>query len=336
MCEFDICLNYIRLRVVCENYKKKIIEELMTGHSFIEKSKSEPTYTLILLDNYEPKHYNHYVKMVDKWFDNATCDVWIDNNSKTVYMSNINASQDKWRNLLVQYFTCNLFNRLLEEIGYIAFHSSCIEKDGNGVAFIAPRNSGKTNCMLNMMNAGYNSVTNDKLAVQFDGHKLNVYGVAQDVSIRLTKSFREQPQNKKYICFASEQNIKIVDQNLLEGNNIHLNSVQLAQLNGVNQVPNTLLCNIIFPNYDSNLTEAIFTKLSYDETTRLLETQKLSLVHDTTIFFKDVNSGNKAEYDSIRTLEELKKLISYSVIQGENTTNDFVIKVKKLIKDGVI
>jgi len=204
------------------------------------------------------------------------------------------------------------------------------------VAFIAPRNSGKTNCMLNMMNAGYNSVTNDKLAVQFDGHKLNVYGVAQDVSIRLTKSFREQPQNKKYICFASEQNIKIVDQNLLEGNNIHLNSVQLAQLNGVNQVPNTLLCNIIFPNYDSNLTEAIFTKLSYDETTRLLETQKLSLVHDTTIFFKDVNSGNKAEYDSIRTLEELKKLISYSVIQGENTTNDFVIKVKKLIKDGVI
>ena len=49
-----------------------------------------------------------------------------------------------------------------------------------------------------MMNAGFNSVTNDKIAVQFDGKHINAYGVAQDVSIRLTKSFREQEQNKKY------------------------------------------------------------------------------------------------------------------------------------------
>lgn len=333
MCEFDINLNEIKLRIYCENYKKELIEQLMTGHSFLSDPKGIPTYNLIMYDNYNPKNYNFYTKMIDKWFDNASCDVWINNKSKIVYMSNIQASEKKWRDKLIQYFTCNLFNRLLEEIGYISFHSSCIEKDNNGIAFIAGRNSGKTNCMLNMMSAGFNSVTNDKLAIQFDGNKINAYGVAQDVSIRMSKNFRGQEQNQKYIQFAEEQNLKFLDCNLLEGNNIHLSSTKLAELNNVNQIPSTILTHIILPTYDSNTKKAIFSELNSEEIDYLLQTQKLPLVHDTTSFFENVISGNKPLYDEFLTIEELKKLKAYKVVQGEHSTNDFIGKVKKLIKN---
>ncbi len=333
MSEFDINLNEIKLRIYCEEYKKELIEKLMTGHSFISEPEGIPTYNLVLFDNYTPKNYEFYTKMIDKWFDNATCDVWINNKSKTVYMSNIQVSDIKWRNMLIQYFTCNLFDRLLEEIGYISFHSSCVEKNNTGVAFIAPRNCGKTNCMLNLMNAGYNSVTNDKLAIQFDGININSYGVAQDVSIRLTKSFREQEQNKKYISFAEKQNIKLVDENLLEGNKIHLNSVELAELNNVKQIPTTILKFIMLPNYDSYTKSAIFSKLSNDEITYLLKSQRLPLVHDTTSFFENVISGNKPLYNEFLTIEEFKKIESYKVIQGENSKDDFVEKVKRLVKN---
>ena len=336
MCEFDINIKEIKLRVYCEKYKKELIKALMTGHSYISEPVGIPTFNLVMFDNYTPKNCELYTKMIDKWFDNASCDVWINNNSKTVYMSNIEASNEKWRNLLIQYFTCNLFNRLLEEIGYISFHSSCVEIDNKGVAFIAPRNYGKTNCMLNMMNAGFNSVTNDKIAIQFDGEKFNAYGVAQDVSIRLSKNFRMQAQNKKYIPYAIKQNVELNDNSLLEGNNIHLGSVELANLNNVNQVPTTTLKHIIFPNYDSNTSNAVFSKLTFDEITYLLESQKLPLVHDTTSFFKYVNSGNQPTYDEITTITKLKEMESYKVIQGENSRDDFVYKIKKLVRSGSV
>lgn len=333
MSEFDINLREIKLRVYCEDYKKEYIKDLMTGHSFINEPIGNPTYKLVMYDNFVPKNYNLYIKMIDKWYDNATCDVWIDNKSKTVYMSNIEASQEKWYRMLVQYFTCNLFNRLLEEIGYIAFHSSCVEKDNTGLAFIAARNCGKTNCMLNLMNESFNSVTNDKIAIQFDGNQLNAYGVAQDVAIRLSKAFREQAQNQKYIIYAKEQNVHLNDINSLEGNKIHLYSTELAKLNGVKQIPTTVLKYIFLPNYNPNLYETKFIKMTEEELNKLLETQSLPLVHETTNFFNEIKSGNYPLYDIKRTLEEIKKLQAFRVIQGENTI-DFPQKIKQLINKG--
>lgn len=331
MIEFDIILNNIKLRIYCDKKKKEAIEELMNGHAYLVEPNGLPTYNLILIDNFIPKKYNSYIKMIDKWFDNATCDVYIDNNSKTVYMNNISVSNKKWEKPLIQYFACNLFNRLLEEIGYISFHSSCIEKNNQGIAFIAPRNNGKTNCMLNMMHAGFNSVTNDKLAIQFDGKNLNGYGVAQDVSIRLSQSFIKQPQNKKYLDIAKIQNVKLTDDNSLEGNKIHLESTYLAKINNVEQKPTTTIKNILFPIYNGNIKECILEPLNAYELDYLLNSQRLPLVHDTTEFFKEVKTNNYALYNELETLNEIKKLESYKIYQSEYTTYDYINKVKKLI-----
>ena len=332
MVEFDIVLEDIRLRVICENYKKGLITELMRGHAFIEDPVGVATYNLLLTDGELTWKNGEYFKVVDEWYDNASCDVWIDNPSKIVFMTNIDASSIKYRNSLIQYFTCNLFNRLLEEKGYIAFHSSAVDKNGDGFAFIGARNAGKTNCMLNMMAGGFNSVTNDKLGVQYNGTDLNGYGVAQDVSIRMDLGFRSQEQNKKYLPYAEREGLVISDDNKLEGNNIHLESVELAHLNGVEQVPQTRIKHIIFPRYDSSVTDVVVTPVSPGRSKEIIDSQRLPLVHPTKSFFRLVNTGRMPYYSEQETLEQMYNLENYEVVQGEKSTDSFVKTLKKIYR----
>ena len=115
MVEFDIVLEDIRLRIICESYKKGLIQELMGGHAFIDEPVGEATYNLLLTDSEISWEHGTYIRMVDKWFDNASCDVWIDNPNRIVYMTNIDAKKNEHYKQMIQYFVCNLFNRLLEE-----------------------------------------------------------------------------------------------------------------------------------------------------------------------------------------------------------------------------
>ena len=332
MVEFDIVLEDIRLRIICESYKKGLIQELMGGHAFIDEPVGEATYNLLLTDSEISWEHGTYIRMVDKWFDNASCDVWIDNPNKIVYMTNIDAKKNEHYKQMIQYFVCNLFNRLLEEKGYIAFHSSAVEKNGTGLAFIGKRNAGKTNCMLNMMNAGFNSVTNDKLGIQYDGSGLNGYGVAQDVSIRMDLGFRSQEQNQKYLEYARQQGLVLSDENRLEGNNIHLGSVELATLNGVSQVPQTRIEHIIFPTYDGSIEDVIVRQVDSSKAKEIIDSQRLPLVHETKSFFNLVNTGRSPIFDEQETLRQLYNLENYEIVQGEKCTDSFVKILKKIYK----
>lgn len=328
---FNIVLNDLNLKVICDEKDYYCIYELMNGHSFIQFLNTTPTYTLIIDSNIVPKQYNLYVKMIDKWFDNASCDVWIDNDNKIVYMNNIVASLPIWRENLIKYFACNLFNRLMEEKGYIAFHSSCVEKDNKGIAFIAPRNYGKTSCMLALMSNGYNSITNDKLAIMKNNeNELLGYGVAQDVSIRLSPSFISVPQNKMYLKFAEEQNVKIENENKLEGQSIHLESTELAKLNNVNQLPETLLNTFIFPNYDGSITNIKLKKMSKEEKENLLLTQKLPMVHDTTKFLSYITIDKYEKFTNDETIENILSRDFYQISQGEKSTEALVKTLGKI------
>lgn len=333
MIEFDIVLYDIRLRVIARENTKKVITELMNGHSYIEDTAGVATYTLILDNDIVEWKHGEKIHMIDKWFDNASCDVWIDNTNRIVSMTNIWASSIKNKNLLIQYFACNLFNRLLEEKGYIAFHSSCVDKDGNGISFIGPRNSGKTNCMLNMMAEGYNSVTNDKLGILYNDDELYGYGVAQDVSIRMSLSFRNQPQNKIYIPYVEREGIKLSDKNLLDGNSIHLESCELATLNGVVQIPTTNIKHILFPKYNSEIKEVILNHLPPEEVRELILNQLLPIVHPCNEFLRIVHTNNTKAVDKSITIEEMLKLENYEIIQGENCRSSFVKTINKIMNN---
>ena len=329
--EFDIVYKNIRLRVNCSLETKLLLIEHFNSHVSIIEPVGEAMYRLVI-DDTNNLHSGRYYRMIDKWFENATLDVYIDNNNRICYANNIIAKSKKYEQLLLQYFVANFFNRLLELEGYLGFHSACVEKDNEGILFIAERNNGKTICMLNLMNNGYNSVTNDVIALKKFDTKLIGYGIAQSVSIRLGPAFCAQKENYKYIKLAKEKGIEIKDKEMVEGNSMHLSDTELAALNGVKQSIDAPIKCIIRPCYDPIIKQPRFEKMSIDQLRELIYSQYRSLVHETTDFLINVKLPNVDEAERYKHFDDLLELPAYYCHQNENTTKQFVKKIEQLRK----
>jgi len=327
--EFDIVYRDIKLRIICKIDFAIMIKNHLKGHAKFYEPYGNATYTLNINEDNKVKP-GKYGKIIDKWFNYATADCYIDNQNKICYLNNICADGIENLTLLIQYFAGNVLNRLLEIKGYIAFHSSCVEKDGNGIVFVAGRNSGKTVCMLNMMHYGWNNVTNDKSAINEINGEFNIYGIAQSVSIRMSKEFRSRPENQKYIEYGLRQGKKFSDKNMLEGNNIIINDIYLAQLNNVKQVEDAILKTMFVPKYNPELKTPTFNRMTEIEILKTLREQLLPLVHDTTIFLKNMHLEDEFVYNPEIIINKLTEIPCYYCEQNENTTEKFVENVRRL------
>ena len=101
MKEFSLVYNNIVLNVICDEYIEQLIKEHFKNHLLFSECNSNLTYTLIISENIL-KPNGKYYRMVDKWFDNATLDCYIDNSSKMCFATNFQASTIEYRNLLIQ------------------------------------------------------------------------------------------------------------------------------------------------------------------------------------------------------------------------------------------
>ena len=135
--------------------------------------------------------------------------------------------------------------------------------------------------------------------------------------------------NQKYVKLALERGIAIKNKNMLEGNNIVLNDNELASLNNVKQVFDAPITCIITPTYDPFIEQPVFQRLKPEQVRDLILDQYMSLVHDTTIFFRDIQLGR--EINRNITLEEAINIPSYSCRQNENTTREFTNIIRKLV-----
>lgn len=329
MVEFDIIYRDIKLRVICKSEFVVMIKNHLEGHVKFCEPCGNATYTLCISEDDKIQN-GLYEKIIDKWFNYATADCYIDDKNKICYLNNMCTDGLENLTLLIQYFAGNVLNRLLEIKGYIAFHSSCVEKDGDGVLFVAGRNSGKTVCMLNMMHYGWNSVTNDKSAIKDIDGGFNVYGIAQSVSVRMSKEFRSRPENQKYVEYGLRIGKTFSDQNMLEGNNITMNDIELARLNGVSQVEDVMLSALFVPRYNPTLKYPVFDRMTEIETLNVLREQLLPLVHDTTTFLKNMHLDDEILYNPEIIINKLIDIPCYHCEQNEYTTEDFVTKVRSL------
>lgn len=329
MIEFDIVYKDIKLRIICKDDFAIMIKNHLEGHVKFNAPIGKATYTLNISEE-RAIRTGLYGKIIDKWFNYATADCYIDDENKICYLNNLCADGIENLTLLIQYFTGNVLNRLLEIKGYIAFHSSCVEKDRTGILFVASRNSGKTVCMLNMMHYGWNSVTNDKCAINEENGIFNAYGIAQSVSIRMSKEFRSMPENQKYVEYGLRMGKTFSDVNMLEGNNITMNDIELARLNGVSQVEDTVLKTLFVPKYNPSIKEPIFTRMTAIEILKILREQLLPLVHDTTNFLKNIHLEEEFIYNPEIIINKLIELPCYYCEQNEHTTEEFVTKVRTL------
>lgn len=331
MNSFDIVYGDIRLRIICDSDITPIIKKHFFNHKIIEASSVEPTYTLILSSEQIDISGNHY-KMVDKWFDNASLDCYINNDIKTCQATNFVASSDKYRKLIIKYLAANVFNRLLEIYGYIGIHSSCVDMDGNGLLFVAERNNGKTVCMLNLINNGFDFVTNDITAIKSNGTKVNARGISDSISIRLSPAFCEQPENKKYVEFAKQRNIQVDSESKIDGNKLFLSEQELINLSGSKKIFDTEIKGIIRPFYNPYEKELEIYKMSQTENLDLLLSQYLPLVHETTYFLKNIKLDNvDNEMNKLLMIDELSKVPCYFCSQNENTTTEFIKQMRKVL-----
>ena len=180
------------------------------------------------------------------------------------------------------------------------------------------------------MSHGYNSVTNDKCAIKYTNDGFIVYGIAQSVSIRMSKEFRENPENYKYVQYALNSGHVFSDEKMLEGNNIVMNDIELANLNNVNQIEDSILKVIINPVYDSTIDSPLFDRMKKIDALNLIKSQLLPLVHETTSFFNNIQLNGVQIYNPKLTIDKLSSVPCYNCVQNERTTKEFVEKVKQL------
>ena len=321
--EFDLVYRDIRLRICCDYEIANIVKNHFYGHIKLEKPEGNPTYLLIVEDNLELKDIACY-KKVDKWFDYASLDFYIDNSNSACYITNINANNNKNRCSLISASVANLFNRLLELKGYIGLHAACVEKENDGVLFVAERNSGKTVCMLNLMNNGYNLVANDATALKKIDDELMGYGIAQSVSIRLSPSFCSKKENEKYINLAIQKGIKIKDKEMLDGNNFNATDSELANINNVSLTIESPIKFIVRPCYDPTINHLIVYQMPIEQTRELVYSQYKSLVHETSDFLINVKLDGVDEAERYRHFEDIVTIPAYYCRQNEKTNDEFV------------
>lgn len=325
----NICLN-----VVCDDEFEDVIKQHFCGSKkIISTSSKNPTYTIIITAHIRTID-GIYHKMVDKWFNYSTLDCWIDNVKKICYISNFHADCNTNRNLTIQYFTSNLFNRLLELNGYHGIHSSCVEKDGNGIIFIGKRLAGKTTCMLHLLSNGFNLVNNDTAAIKyFETEKqVEAFSIVKNIFIRMNKSFSTQPQNKKYLRIAKEQYVKCDDEVKLEENRIVLTPMELAQLNNIEFIPSITLKAIVIPQYNPSLKKLRTTLHNTAIYKEFFISQVLPLVHDTTSFLSDISIYNSETCSIEKCISGLSLLPCYLCEHNENTLIDLSNALQEILK----
>ena len=332
MREFDIVYRNIRIRITCNEIIENQLREHFGNHVNFEEPVGDSTYKLVISDSEKIMPNAKHYKMIDKWFEYASLDCYIDDNNKICYINNFNAKNQKYEQLIIQYFVANFFNRFLELSGYLGFHSSCVEKENNGVAFIAERNNGKTICMLNLMNNGYNIVTNDVIAMKKEKDIIMGYGIAQAVSIRLGPVFCAQKENQKYVDLAMKKGINIKYKDMVEGNNLLIADKELAEINNVSQSIDTPISCIIRPCYDPYISNATFEPLDNDQLRELLYSQYRSLVHETTDFLINLKLNGIDESIRYKYFDELMKIPAFYCHQNEKTTKEFVEEIDNIRK----
>ena len=329
--ELDLVYRDIRLRVCCDIDTLNIIKSYFNGHINYENVNGEATYSLIVMDNLKVTNCLYY-KKVDKWFDYASLDFYINNEIKTCYITNINTNNNKNRDLLIGTSIANLFNRLLELKGYLGVHAACVERDNEGILFVAERNSGKTVCMLNMMKNGYNLVANDAVALKRIKDDLIGYGIAQSVSIRLSPAFCMQEENKKYVTLAQKKGIDIQNNAPNNFDNLYVTDNELAEINNVEQTIDTSVRYIIRPCYDPTIDHLDMYRIPIEQTRELIYSQYKSLVHETSDFLINVKLDGVDESERYKHFEDIVSIPAYYCRQNERTTKEFEDAMKLIRK----
>lgn len=326
--------NETYLKIICEDIYAREIKEHFCCEMVTESIDiSVPTFTLIISEMAQNPSGIH-ARLINDVFHNATIDCWINNEIKICWIANFSAETESDKNLCIRFFCSNMFNRLLELRGYIGIHSSCVNLDGIGIAFIGERMAGKTTCMLNLIDANFSLICNDASAMRYlpDEKCVDAYGVPNDVFIRMSTDFCKQEYINKYFPIAKSQGVNCNEVCSLAENRIMLTHKALAKLNHVLLLPATKVDLIIMPKYVPGLNRPILKKSSEDAFIQYFLEQETELIHDSTLFLYEMHLPGSIHGEMFELATQLSHLPCYYCEYSEMTTRDFVMSMKLLCK----
>ena len=152
----------------------------------------------------------------------------VDNENKSCKVFFLDCYDKEAKKKIARNFITNLFIRLYQLKGALLLHCSCVEKDNKSVIIVGNANSGKTVTMLNLLDFGFNFITNDFLIVDKNNNKLEFLPSPQFIGIRRSSRWLSLEKNRKYASLKSEGYIRVAE------DRIYMSPQDLINLNNVN------------------------------------------------------------------------------------------------------
>lgn len=156
----------------------------------------------------------------------------IDNDSRCSKVFFLDVKDKDTKKRIARNFITNLFIRLYQLKGALLLHCACVEKNNKAIIIIGKANSGKTVSMLNLLDFGFNFITNDFLIVDKNRDELEFLPFPQFVGIRRVGNWLELDRNKKYRSLKSEGYTKVTEDRIFISPHdlINLNNVSIGNI----------------------------------------------------------------------------------------------------------
>lgn len=198
--------------------------------------------------------------------------------------------------------------KLLEADNILFLHASCFCKNGEAIAVVGNKNTGKTSILCEMLQQGYDMLSNDKIGISFINQEVKAFGIPSSIGIRLAtidKCFSEENKNKLANLPQWKEVILQTKKDLSQKINISLKDfVELFHCKIVQQ---SRLRWIIVNEYTENEEKLKIKELSFEKYKSFLESQFVSAVSPAFSYIDGIYRKKKVLLDE-RICSEIKIL----------------------------
>ena len=118
---------------------------------------------------------------------------------------------DKENLEFIENIVNNVITKLLEREGIMFLRASCVCKNGEAIAFIEDKDPDKTSIMCQMLQNGYDIISNNKIGFALINEEVKVFGTPSNIKIKkatIEKCFLEENKKRFIDLFNFKEEIK--------------------------------------------------------------------------------------------------------------------------------
>lgn len=260
----------------------------------------------------------------------------IDNDKKECYVFLDRKLEKQIKKQLIHKMFNMIALRLFQLKKAVFLHCACVEKNNNIVIISGNPFSGKTVTLLNLLDAGFNYITNDFLIIDYFDDKIQFLPSSKYIGIRKTKKWLEIPSmNEKYAGLKTERKIVVKDDYIMMPPEklVELNEVNFGNSGGELKL-------LVFPKYKpgerfeskDKAMDDVKQEIDYQLLFNFLRYNNDSLDSKPFDIYKiNVDVGEQIDNDLI--FNTIYNANAFDISQNENTIQEYVNFINNKLKD---